>query len=287
VYEEWERSQSKGMIEESRRSVAVEEYREHVNSLVKVGEFLILNLEIPDRLPTEAGTGMDLLNKLWEENFLDFGTVTNFGNQSVEKQQKVIRLITRQNQMLFQSLKNHTRGKVNWEILEKWQYTWDECRNHFAGLEQKVPVLVRNFLKQNSNLIKEFSKDIQGQDTIDSISHALLRTIWAGMLSGDLNPEHPIFNMNEVHKGPFFVSLVNVTSSAILSFYDKKATETIVYQGNRAYNNLLLGDTKQTVNSIRTNVAGLRKAYEEIVEMLNPLVLRPIILRTHCELCPV
>ena len=43
------------------------------------------------------------------------------------------------------------------------------------------------------------------------------------------------------------------------------------------------GDIIQTLID---DVSGVKKAIVELEEMLNPLVLRPLILRTRCDLCP-
>ncbi len=52
---------------------------------------------------------------------------------------------------------------------------------------------------------------------------------------------------------------------------------------NSVAENLRKGDTAR---QLRLEVGNMKKVCEELREMLNPVKLRPMILRTRCDLCP-
>jgi len=48
----------------------------------------------------------------------------------------------------------------------------------------------------------------------------------------------------------------------------------------------LISKREEEMIELANNVSIMRKAIDELTEMLNPLILGPIILRTRCDLCP-
>ena len=85
----------------------------------------------------------------------------------------------------------------------------------------------------------------------------------------------------------FIVAIRGVGNSVFLVFHDKNLAEKAARLGNNVARSLLLGENRAIIEkSLKGSVTVMKRAIEELAEMLNPLVLRPIIFRTRCKLCP-
>jgi hypothetical protein len=62
--------------------------------------------------------------------------------------------------------------------------------------------------------------------------------------------------------------------------------QKVTYICNLAVNNLEKGEKSDMVKLLQNEVRIMKKANEELREMLNPVKLTPLILRTRCGLCP-
>src|SRR5271157_1530345 len=60
AYEDWQRNQSVIELKQSRQTVATEAFREHVASLINLGTFLAMNLEIPGTISAAAPSGAQI-----------------------------------------------------------------------------------------------------------------------------------------------------------------------------------------------------------------------------------
>jgi predicted esterase YcpF (UPF0227 family) len=69
-------------------------------------------------------------------------------------------------------------------------------------------------------------------------------------------------------------------------FTEKELIESLIALCDKALEKLLNEDTVSLVKQLYDEVHNLRKAMDELAEMLNKLVLYPIILYTRCDLCP-
>jgi len=284
AYEDWQKEQTFAELKESRREVAAEAFREHVNSLIKLGRFLAM-LDIPIGVPTAAPDAAQFLDRLWQSNIL--GDVEYYqlpqGSAGTDRES---RDISRQNRMLFESLREHTRGQVGWQALKEWENAWDNCRPLYARLQKEATKVVQNFLAQESDLEKRNRTANQGVDALTQIVDALLRAIWSGILEDTLDSERDLLETIGRRGGDTDLTRTGVGNSTLLVFSDKNLAERTAHLGNQAAKNLLLGDNKSIIDSLKKDISAMRRATEALAEMLNPLVLRPVLLRTRCNLCP-
>jgi hypothetical protein len=193
--------------------------------------------------------------------------------------------------MLFQSLKDHTRGDLRWEVLEQWEGTWDECKSEYGKLEEMVSAVVKNFLYQEKGLeknIKQGNQSNQKGDAVLQVVETLCQRIWSGILSNKLESDPNVFGVIAgPNKDVFFVYLIGMGNSNFLTFANRDLAEKVARLGNNAFKNLLPRENEDPiVKSLKVKINRIRRVNEELADMLNPLVLRPIILRTRCDLCP-
>jgi len=69
-------------------------------------------------------------------------------------------------------------------------------------------------------------------------------------------------------------------------FTEKELNEKVIALCNDALETLLKEDTLKLIKQLYAEVHNVRKAIEELAEMLNRQKLYPLILYTKCELCP-
>jgi len=199
---------------------------------------------------------------------------------SQDEKKRKSQFVLRQKESLFQSLKHHTTEGVRWEVLNEWERTWNACTQVLAQLRVEASEMVPNFLKQESNLIKRIKEHSREEQPIERLAEAMIRVvldaIWQSIVDGKFSPECP-----EIQ-----VSYELMGRAWSLRFADKSVIEEAAKVCTKAANTLCRGLKAHLVSHSYHEVGTMRNALEELGEMLNPLKLRPIILRTRCDLCP-
>ena len=204
AFEDWQMNQSFVELKESRQTVATEAFREHVASLITVGTFLAMNLDIPKTITSEAPSGAQIVESLWQTNVLGEVQNQSLRQLSGTQAERESRSITRQHQMLFQSLQNHTRGELRWDVLEEWEKAWNQSKQYYVALQKKATEVIRNFLNQEKDLENKINNGAHRNDAITQIEENLLKTIWSRILDDKIDPQQAIF---EVIAGPRYGGL--------------------------------------------------------------------------------
>jgi hypothetical protein len=287
AYEDWQKNQSFVELKESRRTVATEAFREHVASLISVGTFLAMNLDIPGTISADSPSGAQIVDNLWQKIVLGEAQDQTLQQLSGTQAERVSRSITRQHQMLFQALQDHTRCELRWEVLEDWEMAWNQSKQYYAALRKEAAEVMGNFLRQENGLEKKINSGNRKGDGVTQIAVTLLGVIWTRILDGKLDLQPDIFEFQEGPRNEFFVAIRGDRDSVFLTYHDKNLAEKTARLGNNVARSLLLGEKKDIIEkSLRGSVAVMKKAIDDLAEMLNPLLLRPIIFKTHCKLCP-
>ena len=197
------------------------------------------------------------------------------------------RSITRQQRMLFEALQEHTRGELRWEALQEWEDAWDSCRQLYVKLGKEAVSVMQNFLSQEKGLENRIENGSRDKDAMTHIVDRLLREIWSELREDRFDPQRDIFEVIARTDNKVYVAVAGLGNSNFLTFSDRDLAEKAARLGNHVARNLLLGRNGGNVGkSLQERISKMRQAMEELADMLNPLVLRPIILRTRCELCP-
>jgi hypothetical protein len=297
AYERWEHSKSLEELKEARRDVAAAEFREHMNSLIVLTMSLVTNLSVPSFLTDMEKNTEQFFSWLWQQDLLQrhISSETQEHIYTMGETQCFYRgdsqVYRREKQLLFESLKVHTRGEVRWEdILDK---RWKEARNNCARLaprlKKEATEVVHNYFSQEQPdflpRVKEASRE---NDPVKQMVEVLLRELWRAIRLDKLEEEDSWFKTLLRGKGipQEIVVKSRFEDESVLTFLGdsyKSLADRIAQICNLAANNLRKGDT---VQKLYLEVDNMRKASEELREMLNPVKLRPMILRTRCDLCP-
>jgi hypothetical protein len=184
--------------------------------------------------------------------------------------------------MLYDALRSHSREEVHWELVEKWEHHWDNCVKAIAELRTEAHEVVGNFVKQEQGLVDRIKSCTGEGDAVERMAESVLRAAWSVGTTG--GPEEAtIFDVMSEGKESVVIS-AEPTRGPGLTFTDDAVAHTVARVCTLATKNLQVGDTLTRVsNEVRT----IKEIADKLDEMLHPLRLRPIILRTRCDLCPV
>jgi len=279
AYNEWEQSRSLEELKAARRDVATEELRKHLNSLVDFAELLVDRLGIPES-PNEMRDADKVFVQLWQTDIYRELEAHRLNRITMPKRQ---RRIFRQNQMLFKSLQDHTRDEVNWEVLREWREAWDSCIALLVSLQGQTYELVGNFLDQEQGLKEKIEKETGKKDAVRRIADGVLWATWWAATVSRPDEEHASFQT--ISGGQGGKVIFGPTKRTLqLAFIDEELAQGVARVCNRAtkivYREKIPEQLLERLHTVREKI-------EELEEMLIPLRLHPLILRTRCDLCPV
>lgn len=301
AYDKWERSKSMDELKEARKDVAAQIFREHMNSIITLAASLVRNLSVSSSPADMEKNTKQFLAWLWEqdlllrENYISSEVRVNLDR--IESPQIFYigdaQSYHREKELLFESLKTHTRKEIRWEdILDnRWRKARDNCAEIIPKLRTKTSEVVNDFINQEreANLLRDIKEASSEKDPVEWMAKAVLGAIWQDIVQDKLDQEGPRFETvsksketsHTVYLKPEHGGRVVVSFSGDNS---KKLAEKVTRICDRAYNNLR---TQHLTQHLPHEVREMEKATGELREMLNPVRLRPMILRTQCELCPV
>jgi len=261
AYTEWQRQQLYKQLKEVRHSLAEEDMREHRRLLLDIASQLVSLIEIPkEENPEKKMFKVNAKNQLealwitdrWVEKCDGIKVYVSSSEELIERQ------IRRRNHMLFDSLKEHTKGRVRWRAQSEWEVAWDELKSDFEELEKEIYRAVSNSVKRGE--IKVVTEE-PGPGRFHSVFNSLLRK----SLISDMQVQQSFEQLTEILSG----SKSGKAMSGILNKIAEDSTS---------------GDM---AGRIKSKLDQARKASLELEKSLDPLVLGPLILATRCQLCPV
>lgn len=282
-YREWERKRVADELKAVRRELAVEDFREHRGYVIELAQETVEKIDI-STLPVLEGTADDYLSSLlttnrWfvkgDEGIQVTGTVTN----------RVLsdRQVKRQNEMLFKSLKEHTRGKVRWDAYEEWKSAWDDCSRAMDDLKEEIHHRLGEELKARPELMSGFV-EAGPEEAIKTLVDTVLKTLWRSSLSGNLERLAPAPGDTGQHCD-YIITSIREGRQTFRIPWNTAVSRDILEDGlNRMAEELYGGETFRVITD---KVGRMNGAFSELEEALNPLALAPLILATSCDLCPV
>ncbi len=287
AYEKWEHSQTPQELQNARKEVAAKAFLDHLKSLISLAGSVVVNLSVPSS-PDSMNTTEQFFSGLWYQDLLRrwiyMPSETREYYLMSQEHQRDMQFNFLENELLFKCLQDHTRGEgVPWEALEEWKKARDNCVKSLPKLRKELSVGVNNFLKQERETnflqrIKEEERTGTRHNPGDQMARAVLNAVWQGVVEDKLGQD--LVRMPSRSDGQ---GIVRVKDETFLIFNDASLAEKVTHICNQVVNNLSKGDM---VKQLHSEVRIMQKATEELRQMLNPVRLTPMILRTHCDLCP-
>ena len=280
AYEKWEHRQSPEVLREARKEVLAVEFRHHIEDLKSLAISFAINSSVPSS--PDMTNAEQFFSELWRQDILQRFSYADQPPRVKWDSQFGLR----ENELLFQSLQDHIRGEEGrWSALERWK----EARNNSAKILDKLrkesQVLVTNFLKleRETNLLQIIKEKSRERNPVEQMAKAILNAIWEDIREDKLGQ-----NLVETVSGSGgSQSMVRVRYETFFLFDDNMAlAQNLTRTCNSVINNLEKGEKSDMVKSLQDEVRTMKRASEELREMLNPVKLTPMILRTRCSLCP-
>jgi len=270
AYEDWQRSQSIDELKSARVGVAAEEFRKHVDLLIKIAESLAGGLEVPATHKITINAD-ELLYSLWEKSYR--GIKNYQPDKTIEKRER--QRFIREYQMLLKSLQYHTQERVRWEVLEDWKQAWNSSIGHMKRFEKEANSIAENITKTDASLF-EIINSKSMQDKVEGrLAQTILNVTWQNIVDSTLNSENPeIYFSYELLDKNFPIPM------------DKESFEKIAEILRQVAEAFCAERKKDIIQPLINDDCRMSEAINTLEEMLNPLVLRPLIIRTRCELCP-
>lgn len=270
AYEDWQRSQSIDELKAARVDVAAEEFRKHVDQLINLVESLASGLEVP-KIPSLTMNAGEYLDSLWEKTYREIQGYNL--SQTIENRER--QRFIREYHMLLKSLEYHTREKVHWQLLERWKEAWNDCTDHLNSFENEVDTVASNIIDIDANLIKNISDRSQRETVAEMMAQAVLNEIWQNITDGTLDLENPDISIS-----------YELVDRSVPIHVEEDLFEKIAPVLRQAAGTFCTERKEAIIQPLVGDVNRMDAVINALEEMLNPLVLRPLILRTRCDLCP-
>ena len=203
-----------------------------------------------------------------------------------------VRAYRHEKELLYESLKIHTRDKVRWEVLDQWKEGRDQCVMILSKLREETGKMLIGLIRQEgqADLLSSISKESRQDDPVKRMTEAVLREIWQAILRDRLKREGPPFEMVVGHVGSGDDVDIKVrardgneASLTFIGIRNQSLAEWVTRLCNSVADCLR---QSESVHSLQSAVLRMEGASDELHDMLNPVKLRPMILRTRCDLCP-
>ena len=279
AYERWEHSKSMEELKEARKDVAAQAFGEHINYLIKLAESLVSALHVPEML-RGLGNADEALDQLWMRNIQ--------GELELSQKSGTVEIghVVRRNRMIFKALQEHTREKVRWEALEEWKQARNNAAEYSKKLRLEVTEVIGNILNSQPGLKEKIKTAIGSNDVTQKISDGVRETIWRGILTGKLEQMSVLEGSSVLTEGRVWLEFYGGDSDTRLDLNDVELAKEVLGMCRRAVTNLRQGIKSDLVRRLADEVRQMQDRTQELEKSLEGLLLRPMILRTRCELCP-
>lgn len=296
---------SREELKKAREVVAAEDLRWHRDCLIKIAESLVTILDIPSF--SDVRSADNILLNLWETDIL--GEYDRLPYKQPTRRE--IRRRIRQNQRLFKSLQDHTRGKIDWKVLDNWKASWNKCKEDRDKLKEEAQKTLSNELEKNKNSIASILKGSKGKHKIEQMGDGIVCVLWQGILIGKLDEL-----IHELHKLEYKTVETDEEKEIPKMLKDEIASTIQAVSTGKGISEIIFGKTSpmsvpiaqadraekvveictevsdilcrgDNVKSLGSEFKIMKKAVNYLEGSLDPIILRPMILNSpKCELCP-
>jgi exonuclease VII small subunit len=285
-YQAWEQNQSKKELKQARIQVATNLFSEHLEHIVRLAEALVNHM--PESMtPLEGRDAETVVNDILT---MCIASETEESVSIIPLQQeteKAQRRIFRQNAVLFRSLRDHTREKVDWQVLEKWKTGWNTSMKAMKALHPKAEKRVRNILDHQKQSVRDKIEATEGGDSIlSNMVAGIVEVVWRGVNDNTLERVAELVQTKQITGGRGLIVFSESGSVTRIELRDSGLAEDVAGICAWVANNLSIEERDGQIRLYKDGIEAMKEAMKKLEDMLDPLMLRPMILRTTCDLCP-
>lgn len=291
-YDEWSAKQSQRQLEDARKEVVAQEYRIHLNLLSYMANSLLDSLVIPNPL-SDLRSADEVISQFLTKNF--YQDQPSF-ELRLEDQQREKR-INRMNELLYKSLRDHTERKVSWQALDIWCEARNHCMEDIEKIKKEISAFFTNILKQKTEQKSELKNKIYNvYDGIKAMEHIIrgnLVHIWLNEVVGLKGQVIIMKGASSIRRGTAWVVFHNEAPPDTNIVFDREgpgdnlSLAKEVADASKWAIETFVNSENGLIQNLRREIHTMQDATSKLEEVLNPLVLRPIILNTKCDICPI
>lgn len=287
-YDEWLAKQSQRQLEDARKEVAAQEYRLHLALLSQMAEFLLDSLVIPDPL-TDLRRADEVMSQFLEKDIYKNQPSFELRLGAQQRDKRVVRM----NELLFKSLRDHTQRKVPWQTLDVWKEARNDCVKDIENIKKEIDEVFTNILKQESKVKAKLDKGYMNSGVTENIKKGIQINIWLSGIIGVNSQVTAMKGVSLIRKGTAWVVFhenapeeTNVTFDREDPGENELLAREVADASKWAVENLLTGK-RDLIEKMKKEVHKMHESSGRLEATLNPLVLRPIILNSQCDICPI
>ncbi len=289
IYEAWERTQSMPDLKEARKQVAAEAFHKHIDSLLQIAQYVASSLRIP-QTPNDLATADEYLQSLWQIDIFN----KNWPHVSENKEYE-LKSVNYTNELLFQSLEHHTQTTNIWKVFRQWKEAHNSCVRASRDLQETVRTLVVKNLQKEFRLRARLKQACRKYDPVIRITDAVVWAMWKQTVDpANANCDDEIVSVvSRGNRYEVIFALSNYPSKfsnrVVFSFKDESLAKEAARVCNQSYSSLLKdkdNEGRTQIEALQEKVSHLRDMIDNLARMMHPLLLKPVILRSTCELCP-
>lgn len=277
AYGEWEKKRSVRELEAVRFTVGQIEFQRHLDALSSWAEGLLDYLRVPD-LPSDIKASAKVYLSLMMEKGPPGGAAA--GTLPVDPGSRARN--ERHNRLLFESLKAHTADTVRWDSLGDWMAAWDKCFKVLPGLAAMTKTTVASPGNESPGFEDWFPAAGSQASTGEIIVAGIVEALWKGVLAGSVSAAKEtvyiepaaLYGDDAVH--------INIGYRELYKRESRKAGLLTGYCLDTLDRLWATSEASELQGAVKT----MGRVLGELEGSLDPLVLRPQILRTRCPLCP-
>jgi len=196
------------------------------------------------------------------------------------------RHLLRYNQSLLSSLKEHTHEKVRWAALDEWKQAWDGCIDGVIDIWVEAIRIIGQKLELAPELRDRLYEAGGGTNIPEQMVGVVTERMWQGVWGGETEQGYELVNTEVLPGRGTEIASGKKGSLTAFILTDAELAEGAANICGAAARGLYQGEKQGLARVLSGYVSRVQSARNELEDMLNPLVLRPLIIRTRCDLCP-
>lgn len=277
IFEEWQQARSIEGIETARHEVAAESFKSHMQSLISLAQEICRATVIPEL--ADHRSGRQVIDGIFDADIR--GMQINNVFPSLTK--KDIKTINRQNRILLDSLKHHTRETLDWSILEQWAEARQSWQSGMEELETVAAGLITGAMSfpRYAHIFPSY----KNKEQVKQIAKGVAETAYYGLVSGKRAGASDLIIIRQLQKryAVLFGGNVSVTELAVETDFLADGLSRICRDIIKM---LFDGQDTGIVDSLYRSLDIMMSIHNDLEDKLDELRLTPIILKTRCDICP-
>lgn len=277
-FEKWQKARSIRELENVRVKAGEAEFERHLDALTRWAESLVDYLSLPEYPGFSMDAGTYFFSLMEKDIAEPPAEVAATAREDRARARNI-----RRNKLLFESLKEHTADKIRWDLLTGWMEGWDSCYRVFPGLMTLAGEVTGTAFNRFPGFDEWFVAGRGQSSPLEILKEGILDVLWKAIVAGGVNTAADSIQSEKVELNEEEILRITVGLRNLFQRDNREMDPSVTSYCRGVIDELWnSGEARE----MRSAVERMRGVVEELEAVLEPLVLRPLILRTRCKICP-